>query len=114
MNDRRKSNRYSLKSTLDVIDMETREKTGDLITISPHVLLVKSRVPIDAGRQMELCLRLPTKIFGKQNIGIVAKCLWTKPDKDPNFQLSSLELIDLDPLNANVILGIIMEMGIPS
>jgi len=111
-NDRREAKRYKLMKNLDIINMETKEKEGDLVTISPHIMLVKGKSKVDAGQQMELGLRLPTRIFGKQNLAVIAKCLWTKPDKDPQFQLCGFEFMEIDPQDANIILGLIMELGV--
>lgn len=109
MEEKRRAKRFTLHTSLKVINLEVGEKIGNLINLSPHGMMIKAPAPIDVGRKMELSLHLPKTIFGKECLDVEAQCVWVKPDSDPRYHQCGFEFIDVSTQDANIILGLIIE-----
>ena len=109
MHERRKEKRVSIYSHVDVIDREYDEKIGILIDISPKGLRVKGPEPIEVSDHVKIRLRLPERIFGKKAIDLVAECMWSNPDTDPQYWQSGFEFYDVSQEDSGAIIGLIIE-----
>lgn len=109
MEERRRSPRVKLKDHFPIIDMANGRNIGNLVDLTPHGMLLRGKHIILDKAQMDLSLRLPKTIFGRRELDVLAKCVWTKPDDDQEFILSGFEFVEVTPQDANTILGIIMD-----
>lgn len=112
MTEKRRATRYELKESLGVTDMEKGEKLGALKNLSPHGMLIKTESPVEIDRKIELGIRLPTTIFGKEYVIVEAQCVWVKPAEDSQHHLCGFEFVDVSTQDANIILGLIMDQKV--
>jgi len=109
MQERREEKRVSVFGDIEVVDKDEDEPIGRLVDISPKGLRIKGQVSIEVNEFVDLLLRLPERIFGKKDISVVAQCLWTNPDTDPNYITSGFRIHEVSQVDINTIIGLILE-----
>jgi len=110
MQERRKEKRISIiRKDVDILDRDYNEKIGTLVDISPKGLRMRGPESFEVDDQLNLQLRLPERILGRNSINLVAECVWCKPDENPNYWLSGFEFYSVSQDDSSVIIGLILE-----
>lgn len=109
MDERRTEKRTAVYSHIDVVNKDYDEKMGTLVDISPKGLRVKGEERVEVNEYYNLLLRLPDKIFGKRTISLVAQCVWSQLDADPNYWLTGFEFFEVSQDDRSAVIGLILE-----
>ncbi len=111
MEERRKLKRRYIMFYSRVFDRSTGILIGYLSDITPEGAMVISEDQVKAGVQYKLVMDLPEDVFGKQHLMFEAKCIWCKPDVNPNFYMSGFHLEVIAEEDLKIIQRIIEDYG---
>lgn len=111
MEDRRKLKRRYIMFYSRVFDRSTGLLIGYLSDITTEGTMIISEEPIATDKTYRLNMDLPEDVFGKGHLTFIAKCVWSKPDVNPNFFMSGFQLENIDPLDVQIIQRIIEDYG---
>jgi hypothetical protein len=112
MDDRRKYDRKLLTYFSSVIDRNTGMLLGYLVDMTTGGALMKGNLPLEVNSVFQLCIDLPDKFTSKKFVEIQAKAVWSTPDTDPDFYLTGLQLIDIDPGDLFILERLIEDYGL--
>ncbi|MBN1983852.1 MAG: PilZ domain-containing protein [Chitinivibrionales bacterium] len=109
MNEKRKLFRRKIIYYLKIRDRESGEIIGYLGDITAEGLMMVSQEAITIDRFFFLEIELPADIFGKKQIEVEAKCMWSKPDRNPSFFASGFQFFHIKSPEVETIIGLIAE-----
>jgi hypothetical protein len=111
MEERRKLKRRYIMFYSRIFDRSTGMLIGYLSDITPEGAMVISEEPVKTNTQYKLVMDLPEDVFGKQHLTFAAKCVWCRPDVNPNFYMSGFHLETIATEDIQIIHRIIEDYG---
>ena len=93
----------------DVIDETRKESIGHLVDLNVEGLKTIGGAIIERGKRLNLRIDLPREVKGVQKILIVAQCMWSEKDVNPQFYLAGFKIISISPPFAEIIETLIGE-----
>lgn len=87
----------------DVISEAKRESIGHLVDLNVEGLKIIGVEAVEKGKRLNLRIDLPREVKGVQQIFIVAQCMWSEKDVNPQFYLTGFKIISISPPFAEII-----------
>jgi hypothetical protein len=110
--ERRTRERHCCSLYLQFVNHRTGELIGTLADISPGGFRLESTRPISSQANLTLRLDVPSDIFDRQFITLVARSRWSKPDPiDPRLYNTGFEIIGMDAIDLRAVERIIQRYG---
>ena len=107
--ERRKLRRRSLLYDFEVIERSSGESVGRIINISLEGLMLISTSRHVSDTVLDLRIKLPELIFGKDVIDCKAKCMWCIKNKNTDFYEAGFHLFELPDEDIRAIVGLIAK-----
>jgi hypothetical protein len=111
MQKHRKLKRRHLIYYLRVFDKGSGIEIGHLVDVTKEGMMLISERPLATGQTMDLYMLLPQEIFGREELGFQAQCMWSRPDINPSFFDSGLRLTGVDDKDKECIEDLIVQYG---
>lgn len=105
-------NRHHLIYYLRVYDNTSNRVLGHVVDISPRGVMLITEEQLVPGKEYRLRMRFPGMSSSRDELIFEALCRWCRPDENPAFYLTGLQLQNLPPEEANFIQGMISELGL--
>lgn len=112
MQERRKIKRRNLMFFSRVFDRKDGKLLGYLADLTSEGALLVCQEPVQPDGQYRLSIDLPENGFNKGHLIFQAKCIWCKPDVDPEFYMGGFQLLSLPPEDLAIIERIIESYAI--
>lgn len=97
MENRRKHERFYLAHYLEVINRQTNLPIGQCVNISDGGMMLISRKPLKTKAIFQLRMFLPNTIERKKYIDFIGVSEWCRPDENPDFFNTGLQLRNVTP-----------------
>ncbi len=94
--EKRKQIRQKLSTEIDVIDIHSERRLGQLMDVSTQGLMMLSDVPISTNSIFELLIQLPVEIEGCKEIRLGVESLWTRESNDGTQHWTGFHVISID------------------
>ena len=94
--DQRNQQRWALVNHLKVYNDTKGEMLGHLLDLTTEGIKLISEAPIAVESEFNLTMELPNDDDQYQHISFKARSIWSKPDSDPHFHYTGLQLIDAE------------------
>ncbi|MEA2008582.1 MAG: PilZ domain-containing protein [Chloroflexota bacterium] len=111
MGEHRKLERRHIMFYSRVFNRKTGRLLGHLENITPEGAMIISEEPLRTDYAYSLSISLPGDIYPKQALNFEAQSIWCKPDIDPNFYNTGLQLLDLSEEDIAIVEQIIEDYG---
>lgn len=95
MEDRRQHNRRTTELRLEVFDLNTTQRLGRVVDLSPEGFLLFGDSPLQVDNVYECCLAPAEPIEGVREVTLGADCLWTRSAADGSHHWAGFHIIDL-------------------
>jgi hypothetical protein len=107
--ERRSLERPIIMCYSSIFDLRTGCFTGYLLDIHSEGMRILSDRVIHPGEKFHFRLDLPEFVFGKENIRVCARCMWSSPDIARDFYSSGFRINFLSDEDQTIIEGINKE-----
>ena len=107
--EKRKLRRRSLLYDFEVVEKDSGASVGRIINISLEGLMLISTDRQVSDTVLDLRIKLPETIFGKNNIDCKAQCMWCKKNKNTDFYEAGFHLLELPEDDIKAIVGLITK-----
>ena len=95
---RRSQRRYTLSTTINIIDRSTGKSLGRLVNVTSDGMMLVNTSPLVTDTLYQISLELPSPIKGQTTIDLGMDCLWTSPaTADADTYWSGCHIIDISP-----------------
>jgi hypothetical protein len=111
MDERRRLKRRYLMFYSRIFDRKTGSLIGYLSDITTEGMMIISEDELQAGIEYRLRMDLPEDIFGVTHMDILAQCVWSRQDVNPNFYIAGFQLLGLTDSDKFIIDQIIESYG---
>lgn len=96
---------------LEVYNQETGDLLGHLVDISLQGMRLITKKEIMPDKNFRLGMMLPRDFFKEEVLTIEARSMWSRKDVNPDFFAVGLKTYDLDEATAEIIAGLIEQVG---
>ena len=103
MDDRRRESRKFLTFFSRVLDRETGILLGYLVDLTTGGALLIGNVFFQPNSLLELRLDLPEGFTAQDQLEIEARAVWSRPDTDPEFYRTGLQLVNIKPTDLMIL-----------
>jgi hypothetical protein len=103
LEERRSESRKFLTYFSRVIDRDTGIMLGYLVDLTTGGALLIGNVSLKPDSVLHLRLDLPEDFFPKEQLDIEARAVWSRPDSDPEFYRTGLQLFNVKPTDLNTL-----------
>jgi hypothetical protein len=107
--EKRKLRRRSLLYDFEVIEKNTGASIGRIINISLEGMMLISTDRYMSDTIMDVSIKLPETIFGKNTVDCAAKCMWCKKNEHTDFYEVGFHLFELPEDDIKAIVGLITK-----
>jgi hypothetical protein len=107
--EKRKLRRRSLLYDFDVVDRNSGLSVGRIINLSLEGLMLISTERQVNNTVLDLSIKLPETIFGKNAIECRATCMWCKKNEKTDFFEAGFHLFELPEQDIKAIVGLITK-----
>ena len=97
MQERRKHPRKQTRKRLEVFDVNTDQRIGNLVDISMGGIMLISNRLVEVNSVYQLSLRIPEDYDGEKDINFGGEVLWTETTHDIQQHWVGFEIIDISP-----------------
>ncbi len=108
-NEKRKVRRRSLVFDFEVVEASSGLSVGRLINISLEGMMLISTERHMSDTVLELSIKLPETIFGKNHIDCKAKCMWCKKNEKTDFFEAGFHLFELPEDDIKAIVSLVTK-----
>ena len=103
MEERRSESRKFLTYFSRVIDRDTGIMLGYLVDLTTGGALLIGNVSLSPDSVLQLRLDLPEDFSPQEKLEIEARAVWSRPDSDPEFYRTGLQLMNIEPKDLNTL-----------
>lgn len=103
MEERRSESRKFLTYFSRVIDRDTGIMLGYLVDLTTAGALLIGNVSLSPDSVLQLRLDLPEDFAPQERLEIQARAVWSRPDSDPEFYRTGLQLMNIKPQDLNTL-----------
>jgi hypothetical protein len=101
--EQRSTPRYRVVRRMQVSNLETGEKLGNVINLSSQGFMLLSKAPLSSDQRLLLLLELPEEVAGQRQIRLEVRCLWCAPssyssDYGAGFEITHIAAGDQERL----------------
>jgi hypothetical protein len=107
--EKRKVRRRSLLYDFEVVDSATGRSVGKIVNISLEGLMLIATESQISDAVLDLQIKLPEKISGKNDINCKAKCMWCKKSEHTDFYEAGFHLFELPDDDIKAIVSLITQ-----
>ena len=109
--DRRKTKRRFLMFYARIFDRRTGRQIGYIADLTPEGMMIISEKPIRIGETYPLRMDLPEDLSQRPSLDFQALSIWSKPDIDPDYTATGLQLLDVGEQEIAIIKKIVESYG---
>jgi hypothetical protein len=103
MPERRKIPRRNIMCYARLFDLSSGSPIGFLLNIHKKGMMVLSEQALQPGNSYRFRLELPDKAFERSYLELNARCVWCRPDVDPDFHSAGFRLLGVLPKEVKII-----------
>jgi c-di-GMP-binding flagellar brake protein YcgR len=107
MNERRELRRRRLVRSLELYDRASEHLLGKGVDVTTGGLLLIAATPVPQDTELQLSMKLPEPMFGKDHIDLDAVARWRAKDVNPGFYDVGLEFTRISPRDQEIIRQVI-------
>lgn len=111
MKERRKFKRRFIMYYTRIFDRNTGAVLGYLVDLSAIGSMVVSEEAFVPGKVYRLRMDIPEEFSSKACLDFEAECVWSRPDTDPRFFDSGLQLLNISEADVELIERLMQEYG---
>jgi hypothetical protein len=111
LQDRRKTKRRFLMFYARVFDRRTGRQIGYVADLTPDGMMLISETPIMIGETYHLRMDLPEDLSQRPSLDFQARSIWNKPDIDPDYIATGLQLLNVGEGDIAIIKKIVESYG---
>ena len=108
--DERHQQRWQLVNYLRLYNADDSQLLGHLVNITTEGIMLISETPLPTDTVFNLKMDLPSNQGNTQTISLNAHTVWTKPDVDPYFHCTGLQLLDCPEESINALASMITKL----
>ncbi len=109
--DRRKTKRRFLMFYARIFDRRTGRQIGYIADLTPEGMMIVSENPIPVGETYLLRMDLPEDLSARPSLDFQARSIWNKPDIDPDYIATGLQLLNVGEQDVAIIKKIVESYG---
>jgi hypothetical protein len=113
MDDRRRESRRYLSYFSRVIDRDTGYLLGYLVDMTTGGALLVGNIYLQPSSTLRLRLDLPDGFSPQEQLDLDVRAVWSRPDKDPEFYRTGLQLMNIKPSDLVVLERLLSLHGTP-
>ncbi|MBN1148065.1 MAG: PilZ domain-containing protein [Anaerolineales bacterium] len=112
MDNRRRQDRKYLSFFSRVIDRYNGRLLGYLADLTTGGAMLVGNIPLKTGEVFHLRVDLPEDFTTRDQLDLEAKAVWSKPDIDPEFYRTGLQLVDIQPEDLLILERLLSDYGV--
>jgi hypothetical protein len=113
MDERRRESRRYLSYFSRVVDRESGYMIGYLVDLTTGGAMLVGNIPLQVNSALSLRLDLPDSFSPQEQLDLEVRAVWSRPDRDPEFYRTGLQLIDVKPTDLMVLERLLNLHGTP-
>lgn len=108
--DERNQQRWLLVNNLRVLNAEDDQLLGHIVNVTTEGIMIISEQALPIETDFHIKMEIPAETENTTAVDLKARSIWTKPDSDPFFHCTGMQLVHCSEESMQVISKMIKQL----